>query len=60
MDFRNLALQDDKVTQLYEIPFLDRMGFVFIICVVGMYIISKIDAAKGYYNQWFRDRCIDV
>ncbi|MBD1362444.1 sodium/sugar symporter [Mucilaginibacter sp. ZT4R22] len=32
---------------LYEIPFLDRMGFVFIICVAGMVIISLIDAAKG-------------
>ena len=45
--FSKLALQDDKVTQLYEIPFLDRMGFVFIICIVGMYIISKIDQARG-------------
>jgi len=25
---------------VYEIPFLDRMGFVFIICVVGMILIS--------------------
>jgi SSS family solute:Na+ symporter len=32
---------------LYEIPFLDRMGFVFAICVAGMVIISLIDAAKG-------------
>ncbi|WDF56139.1 sodium/sugar symporter [Mucilaginibacter sp. KACC 22063] len=32
---------------LYEIPFLDRMGFVFIICVIGMYIISKIETANG-------------
>jgi SSS family solute:Na+ symporter len=32
---------------LFEIPFLDRMGFVFIICVAGMVIISLIDAAKG-------------
>ncbi|RVU00405.1 sodium transporter [Mucilaginibacter limnophilus] len=32
---------------VYEIPFLDRMGFVFIICVIGMYVISKIDIAKG-------------
>src|SRR6185437_6597427 len=32
---------------VYEIPFLDRMGFVFIICIVGMYIISKIENAKG-------------
>ena len=32
---------------VYEIPFLDRMGFVFIICIVGMYIISMIENAKG-------------
>ncbi|WP_159799710.1 sodium/sugar symporter [Flavobacterium sp. MK4S-17] len=25
---------------IYEIPFIDRMGFVFVICVIGMYIIS--------------------
>jgi SSS family solute:Na+ symporter len=31
----------------YEIPFLDRMGFVFIICVIGMYIISMIENSKG-------------
>jgi SSS family solute:Na+ symporter len=32
---------------VYEIPFIDRMGFVFVLCVIGMYIISKIDQAKG-------------
>jgi SSS family solute:Na+ symporter len=32
---------------VYEIPFLDRMGFVFIICMIGMYIISMIENAKG-------------
>lgn len=32
---------------LYEIPFLDRMGFVFIFCLVGMFIISKIENARG-------------
>ncbi|MFI5158803.1 MAG: sodium/solute symporter, partial [Sphingobacteriales bacterium] len=32
---------------VYEIPFLDRMGFVFVICMVGMYIISMIENAKG-------------
>ncbi|MBE8720449.1 sodium/sugar symporter [Sphingobacterium pedocola] len=32
---------------LYEIPFLDRMGFVFVICIVGMIIISKIENARG-------------
>jgi SSS family solute:Na+ symporter len=45
--FSKLVLQDDKVTSLYEIPFLDRMGFVFIICVIGMYIISMIENHKG-------------
>src|SRR3984957_9383915 len=32
---------------VYEIPFLDRMGFVFVICMVGMYVISMIENAKG-------------
>ena len=32
---------------VYEIPFLDRMGFVFVICMVGMYIISMIENSKG-------------
>lgn len=32
---------------LYEIPFLDRMGFVFVISIIGMYIISKIENARG-------------
>jgi SSS family solute:Na+ symporter len=32
---------------LYEIPFLDRMGFVFVICIVGMIVISLIDSARG-------------
>jgi len=41
------VLQKDGVTTLYEIPFLDRMGFVFIVCVVGMYIISMLENAKG-------------
>jgi SSS family solute:Na+ symporter len=45
--FSKLALQDDKVTRLYEIPFLDRMGFVFIICIAGMYIISMVENSKG-------------
>lgn len=45
--FAKEALQDDKVTKLYEIPFIDRMGFVFVLCVIGMVIISKIDQAKG-------------
>ena len=31
----------------YEIPFIDRMGFVFIIAIFGMIIISLIDAKNG-------------
>jgi SSS family solute:Na+ symporter len=37
----------DNGKGVYEIPFLDRMGFVFIISVVGMYIISMIENSKG-------------
>jgi len=32
---------------IYEIPFIDRMGFVFLICVIGMYIISIYEHKKG-------------
>ena len=32
---------------IFEIPFLDRMGFVFMICVAGMFIISTIENRKG-------------
>ncbi len=32
---------------VYEIPFIDRMGFVFLICVIGMYFISIYETKKG-------------
>ena len=32
---------------IYEIPFIDRMGFVFLICVIGMYFISKYETRNG-------------
>ncbi len=32
---------------VYEIPFLDRMGFVFIFCILGMVIVSLIDNSRG-------------
>jgi SSS family solute:Na+ symporter len=32
---------------VYEIPFLDRMGFVFMLCVIGMAIITNIDNRRG-------------
>ncbi len=34
------VLDAETQTTVYEIPFLDRMGFVFIICIVGMVTIS--------------------
>ncbi len=32
---------------IFEIPFLDRMGFVFLFSIIGMYIISVIDKRRG-------------
>lgn len=36
---------------IYEIPFIDRMLFVFIICVIGMIIISLIDRKRGIISK---------
>jgi SSS family solute:Na+ symporter len=36
-----------NVNGIYEIPFLDRMGFVFIFCIIGMYLISILENRKG-------------
>ena len=32
---------------VYEIPFLDRMGFVFVICIIMMVIISLFETSRG-------------
>ena len=32
---------------IFIIPFLDRMAFIFLLCIAGMIIISKIDNSKG-------------
>ena len=32
---------------VFEIPFLDRMGFVFLICVIGMVVISWVENWRG-------------
>ncbi|WP_316789373.1 sodium/sugar symporter [Pedobacter frigoris] len=44
--FSKLVEQKDG-SMLYEIPFLDRMGFVFIICAVVMYLISVFETKRG-------------
>jgi SSS family solute:Na+ symporter len=35
------------VAGVYEIPFLDRMAIVFLLCVIGMVMISLYENAKG-------------
>ena len=40
----NFAVLVDGV---YEIPFIDRIGFVFLFCLLGMYIISIYENKKG-------------
>ena len=32
---------------VYEIPFMDRMSIVFLLCVIGMVAISLYENAKG-------------
>lgn len=36
-----------NAASVYEIPFLDRMGFVFLFCIIGMYIISMLETRRG-------------
>lgn len=45
-----LVPQEDG-TSLYEIPFIDRMGIVFAICVGLMVIISYIDEKRGIKSK---------
>jgi solute:Na+ symporter, SSS family len=46
LGFSTLVQQEDK-SYLYEIPFLDRMGFVFVICIILMVLISLFDHKRG-------------
>ncbi len=48
--FATLVQQKDK-TMAYEIPFIDRMGFVFVICVLLMVLISLYDEKRGYKSK---------
>jgi len=41
----SLAVPNKK--GIYEIPFVDRMGIVFLICIIGMYFISMRETKKG-------------
>ncbi len=48
--FSKLVNQGNGVS-VYEIPFLDRMGFVFIFCILGMYLISWYDHKRGVVSK---------
>ncbi|WP_207424925.1 sodium/sugar symporter [Desertivirga brevis] len=39
------------VNGVYEIPFLDRMGLVFVFCILGMYVISMIENRDNARNM---------
>ena len=43
----SIGLAVPNAAGVFEIPFLDRMGIVFLLCVAGMYIISIIENKKG-------------
>jgi SSS family solute:Na+ symporter len=42
----SMGLAVDNGKGVFEIPFLDRMGIVFVLCALGMYIISMVEG-KG-------------
>lgn len=50
MDLSSLAsigFSSVNAKGVFEIPFLDRMGIVFALCIIGMFIISMIENADG-------------
>ncbi|HEY9364851.1 MAG TPA: sodium/sugar symporter [Chitinophagaceae bacterium] len=42
-----MGFSKDNGFGVYEIPFIDRMFFVFVICIIGMYIISMVENSRG-------------
>jgi SSS family solute:Na+ symporter len=48
--FATLVEQKDK-TMAFEIPFIDRMGFVFVLCVLLMVVISLWDEKRGIVSK---------
>ena len=43
----NIGFAKATESGVFEIPFLDRMGIVFVLCVTGMFIISLIENSMG-------------
>jgi SSS family solute:Na+ symporter len=48
--FSALVTKEDG-SSLYEIPFIDRMGIVFAVCVAIMIVISYIDEKRGIASK---------
>jgi SSS family solute:Na+ symporter len=46
-----VLVPQENGTSLYEIPFIDRMGFVFVICVAVMILISLFDQKRGIKSK---------
>ncbi|MBW8684017.1 sodium/sugar symporter [Chitinophaga rhizophila] len=44
----NIGFAVPNAQGVYEIPFLDRMGIVFVVCVLGMIIISLVAPARKH------------
>lgn len=42
-----VGLAVTNASGVFEIPFLDRMAIVFVLCVAGMYLISLVENRKG-------------
>jgi SSS family solute:Na+ symporter len=47
----SVLVPQENGTSLYEIPFIDRMGFVFVICVAVMIVISLFDQKRGIKSK---------
>lgn len=45
-----LGLAVPNTQGVYEIPFIDRMGLVFLICVMAMYIITRLELGRKGSN----------
>lgn len=46
-----IGLSVPNPSGIYEIPFIDRMGIVFLLCVIGMYYISVSETNRGIKNN---------
>lgn len=45
-----LGLSVPNAAGVYEIPFIDRMGLVFLICILGMFLITRRELGRDGNN----------